>query len=310
MRIPSPHRSDRSAAGVAYAAAAYLWWGTFPVYFRALAGVPAAEILTHRIIWSVVFLAVLITARRSWSAVLQQLRSPGTLRSLALTAIFISSNWLIYIWAVNSGRVLEASLGYFVNPLVTVLLGVLFLRDRLTPRQVLAIALAALGVVWLIVRAGRVPWVALTLATTFGMYGLLRKKVRVDAVAGLLGEVGLLAPLAALYLAWLHHGGAGHFGIGARQTVLLAASGVVTALPLIWFANGVERLRLSTIGLLQYLNPSFQFAIAVFAFGEHFTSDHAIAFGCIWVSLAVYTAEALAVTRRCEAGLEPRKAAG
>ncbi len=296
--MPSSHPSARTVAGVAYAAAAYLWWGLFPLYFRALAGVPATEILAHRIIWSAIFLVTLITARRRWRDVARQIWSARTLRSLAATAVFISSNWLIYIWAVNSGRVLEASLGYFVNPLVTVLLGVLFLGDRLTPRQVLAIALAAAGVLALIVRAGRVPWVALVLAVTFGLYGLLRKQVRIDAVAGLLGEVGILAPLALLYLASLHHGGTAHFGAGARQTVLLAMSGVVTALPLIWFANGVERLRLSTVGLLQYLNPSFQFAIAVFAFGEPFTSAHAVAFGCIWISLVIYTAEALALAAR------------
>jgi chloramphenicol-sensitive protein RarD len=302
--MPSPQQTDRPAAGVAYAAAAYLWWGLFPLYFRALAGVPATEILAHRILWSAAFLTVLVTVRRSWPVVLQQLRAAGALRTLAATAVFISSNWLIYIWAVNSGRVLEASLGYFVNPLVTVVFGVLFLRDRLTPRQVLAIALAAAGVVALVVRAGQVPWVAMTLAVTFALYGLLRKRVRIDAVSGLLGEVGILAPVALLYVASLQRSGAGHFGAGARQSVLLATSGVVTALPLIWFAKGVERLRLSTIGLLQYLNPSFQFAIAVFAFGERFTPAHAMAFGCIWISLAIYTAEALALTRRPRASLE------
>ncbi len=298
--MPSSRLKARSVGGVAFAAAAYLSWGLFPLYFRALAGVPPAEILAHRIIWSGLFLAALISVQRHWAEVATQLRAPGTLRSLGATAVFISTNWLIYIWAVNSGRVLEASLGYFVNPLVTVLLGVLFLRDRLTPRQVLAIALAAAGVLWLVVRAGRVPWVALALAVTFGLYGLLRKQVRVDAVAGLLGEVGVLAPLALLYVASLHHAGNGHFGAGARQSALLAMSGVVTAVPLIWFAKGVERLRLSTIGLLQYLNPSFQFAIAVFAFGERFTSAHAIAFGCIWISLVIYTAEALALAARPE----------
>jgi len=282
-------------AGVAYAAAAYLTWGLFPLYFRALAGVPAPEVLAHRIVWSLVFLVALVTALGRWRGVLLQLRSPGTLSTLAVTAVLISSNWLTYIWAVNSGRVLEASLGYFVNPLVTVLLGVVFLRDRLTPRQIAAVALAAAGVLALVVRAGRVPWVALVLAVTFGLYGLLRKRVPIEAIAGLLGEVAVLAPLALLYLATL---GTGHFGAAPGHTALLAASGVVTAMPLIWFAQGVRRLRLSTIGLLQYLNPTMQFSIAVFLFGERFTAAHAVAFGCIWASLALYTAEALSAARR------------
>lgn len=288
-------REDGRAAGVAYAASAYLTWGLFPLYFRALAGVPAPEVLAHRIVWSLVFLAALVTALRRWRGVLAQLRAPGTLATLAVTAVLISSNWLTYIWAVNSGRVLEASLGYFVNPLVTVLLGVVFLREPLTPRQIAAVALAGAGVLALVVRAGRVPWVALALAFTFGLYGLLRKRVPIEAVAGLLGEVGVLAPLALLYLATLRPG---HFGASPRHTALLAASGVVTAMPLIWFAEGVRRLRLSTVGLLQYLNPSLQFAIAVFLFGERFTAAHGVAFGCIWASLAIYTAEALSAARR------------
>lgn len=289
--------SSRSTSGVAYAAAAYLTWGVFPFYFHALAGIPAPEILGHRILWSAAFMAALVTVRRRWAGVVRQVRSPGTLGALALSAIFISTNWMIYIWAVNAGRVLEASLGYYVNPLVTVVLGVLFLRERLTRRQKIAIAMAAAGVAVLVVRARHVPWVALALALTFGFYGLIRKRARVDATAGLLTEVVLLAPLAAVYLAWLGRAGLSHFGASGRQTALLAASGVVTALPLMWFAVGVQRLRLSTVGLLQYLNPTMQFSIAVFAFGEPFTAAHAAAFACIWVSLAIYTAEALAVTR-------------
>jgi chloramphenicol-sensitive protein RarD len=292
--VPPLHAEGRGA-GVAYAAAAYLTWGLFPLYFRALAGVPAPEVLAHRIVWSLVFLVALVTALGRWRGVLAQLRSPGALSTLAVTAVLISSNWLTYIWAVNSGRVLEASLGYFVNPLVTVLLGVVFLRDRLTPRQIAAVALTAAGVLALVVRAGRVPWVALVLAVTFGLYGLLRKRVPIEALAGLLGEVAVLAPLALLYLATLRNG---HFGAAPGHTALLAACGVVTAMPLIWFAQGVRRLRLSTVGLLQYLNPTLQFSIAVFLFGEHFTAAHAVAFGCIWASLALYTAEALSAARR------------
>jgi chloramphenicol-sensitive protein RarD len=288
----------RSLAGVAYASAAYLTWGLFPLYFRALAVVPAPEILAHRIAWSLLFVAALVTLLRRWEPTLRQLRAPGTLPRLAASALLISSNWLVYIWAVNSEHVLQASLGYFINPLVTVLLGVLFQGERLTRRQVLAVAIAAAGVGALVVRTGQLPWVSLSLAITFGLYGLIRKRVPVDAVAGLLAEVGVLAPLALLYLGWLERSGAAHFLAGPRQTALLAASGAITAIPLIWFALGVQRLRLTTVGLLLYLNPTVQFAIAVFAFGEPFTRSHAIAFGCIWISLAIYTAEALGAVRR------------
>jgi chloramphenicol-sensitive protein RarD len=280
-------------SGVVYAAAAYLVWGLFPLYFRTLKGVPPPEILAHRILWSAAFLLVLITALRRWRSVATQLRSGRTLRLLAVSAIFISANWLTYIWAVNSGRVLEASLGYFINPLVTVLLGVVFLREPLSGRQMAAVALAAAGVLALVVRAGIVPWVSLALALTFGMYGLVRKFVLVDAIAGLFAEVVILAPVAIAYAVVLGRAGTAHFGATARETALLASAGVVTAVPLIWFAAGVRRLRLSTIGLLQYLNPTMQFTIAVFAFRERFTPAHALAFGCIWVSLAVYTVEAV-----------------
>jgi chloramphenicol-sensitive protein RarD len=294
-------RRNQSAVGVAYASAAYLAWGVFPVYFHALAGVPATQILAHRILWSALFLVLLITALRRWEGVSCELRAPGTVPRLAASAVFISANWLVYIWAVNSGHVLEASLGYFINPLVTVLLGVVFLRDHLTRRQLLAVALAAAGVIALVVWARHVPWIAFALALTFGVYGLIRKRVRVGALGGLLCEVTVLSPIAAVYLAWLGRAGSNAFGTSTRFTVLLAASGIVTAVPLIWFALGVQRLRLSTVGILQYLNPTTQFLIAVFAFGEPFSRAHALAFGCIWLSLALYTSEALALNRRMAA---------
>jgi chloramphenicol-sensitive protein RarD len=283
--------------GVAYAASAYVFWGIFPLYFRALSGVPAPEILAHRIAWSGLFMLLFVTARRHWPAVRAQL-SPAIVLRLALSATLISVNWLIYIWAVNAEHVLDASLGYFVNPLVSVLLGVLFLREPLSRRQVVAIALAAVGVLWLVVRAGRFPWVALSLASTFGLYGLIRKRTPVDATVGLLAEVVVLAPVALGFLAWLAAGGRGHFGDTPGRTALLALSGVVTAVPLMWFAVGVRRLRLATIGLLQYLNPTMQFAIAVAVFGEPLTPAHRFAFVCIWLGLAVYTSEAIGVGRR------------
>ncbi len=293
----SAREGGGTGGGVAYASAAYLVWGLFPLYFRALEGVPAPEILAHRVAWSTAFLVALVTARRRWSDVVAQLRSPGTLPRLAASATLISTNWLIFIWAVNSERVLDASLGYFVNPLVSVLLGVVFLHEPLSRRQLVAVTLAALGVVALVVRVGHLPWIALSLAVTFGLYGLIRKRVPVDATAGLLGEVGVLAPVALGYLAILAARGSSHFGGGAVRTLLLASTGVVTAVPLMWFAIGVRRLRLATIGVLQYLNPTVQFTIAVFVFGEPLTPAHRMAFVCIWLGLAVYTSEAVSATR-------------
>jgi len=296
--VPARTERGRAIAGVAYATAAYLTWGLFPLYFRALHPIPAPEILAHRIAWSAAFLVLLVTAWRRWADAAAQLRTPGTLAWLAASATLISTNWLIYIWAVNSEHVLDASLGYFVNPLVSVLLGVVFLREPLSRRQLVAVLLATAGVLSLVLRAGRVPWIALSLATTFGLYGLIRKRVAVDATAGLLAEVAVLAPVALGWLVFVTASGRGHMGEGPLRAGLLVSSGVLTAVPLIWFAVGVRRLRLATIGLLQYLNPTMQFAIAVLAFGEPLTPAHRLAFGCIWVALAIYTSEAVANARR------------
>jgi chloramphenicol-sensitive protein RarD len=283
---------------VAYAAAAYLTWGLFPLYFRALEGIPAPEILAHRIAWSAAFMLLLVTAWRRWPDVLAQLRPRGALPLLAASAALISTNWLVYIWAVNAEHVVDASLGYFVNPLVSVVLGVVFLREPLSRRRLVAVALAGAGVLALVVRAGQAPWIALSLALTFGVYGLIRKRVAVDPTVGLFAEVAVLAPVALAYLAYVGASGSSHFGVGALKTTLLASSGVVTALPLIWFAVGVRRLRLATVGILQYLNPTVQFSIAVLVFGERLTPGHRLAFGCIWAGLAIYSSEAVAYARR------------
>jgi chloramphenicol-sensitive protein RarD len=297
----SGHEARRSAAiGVAYAAGAYVWWGVFPLYFRALRGVPAPEVLTHRILWSLCFMVLFVTVRRSWPEVRRQL-TPRVLARLVLSALFISANWLIYIWAVNADHVLDASLGYYINPLVSVLLAVVFLHERLSRRQVIAIALAGAGVVWLVIRLGTFPWIALSLAITFGLYGLIRKRVPVDAAAGLLAEVAVLAPLALGYAVWLAANGRSHFPGPPLRTALLAAAGVVTAVPLMWFANGVRRLRLATVGLLQYVNPTLQFAVAVAVFGEPFGPAYRFAFVCIWIGLAVYASEAIGVGRASRA---------
>jgi len=297
----SSAEASGSRAGLAYALSAYFAWGLLPVYFRALAPVPPLEILSHRILWSVALLAALVTLLGRWGEVTRPLASGRGRLVLVATTSLISVNWLVYIWAVHAGRVLEASLGYFVNPLVNVLLGVLFLREPLSRPQKISVAIASLGVAVLVLSAGRFPWVALVLALSFGTYGLLRKKERIDAVGGLFLETGLVAPLAALWLLHLARAGTGHFGEEPRLTLLLAAAGVITAVPLIWFALGVQRLRLSTVGLLQYVAPTMQFAIAVFLFREPFSAAHGLAFACIWGSLALYTWDTLRALRRAEA---------
>ena len=292
---PPPGRDPRGRGFVA-ALAAYLAWGTFPIYFKALREVPSLQILAHRIFWSAVFLAGLVTARRRW----REVRVALTGRQLPVyvtTTLLISANWLLFIWAVNAGRVLEASLGYFTNPLVNVLLGAVFLRERLGRRQVVAVALAGAGVLALVLRLGTFPWVSLALALTFALYALVRKKARIDAIVGLLVETLLLAPLAAAYLAVLAARGQGAFGAAPGTTALLALAGVITAVPLIWFALGVRALRLSTMGLIQYVTPTCQFLLAVVLYREPFTPWHAIAFGCIWASLAIYSHDALRTRR-------------
>jgi chloramphenicol-sensitive protein RarD len=290
---------DRPAlVGLAYALAAYLAWGISPIYFKALARVPPLEILAHRVVWSLLLLAGLLAASRRLGRLRSLLGDRRQLLLLAGTAALLSVNWFLYIWAVNAGRLLEASLGYFVNPLVNVLLGVFFLGERLSVPQRWAVALAGAGVAILLLRLGAFPWVSLSLALSFGLYGLLRKRAPVDALEGLLVETAWIAPAAAAFLLFLGARAEGAFGSGFGVTTLLVSAGVVTALPLLWFNHGVRRLRLSTIGLAQYVAPTCQFLLAVLAYREPFGSAHAAAFACIWTSLAVYSADALARARR------------
>ena len=284
--------APRSLAGVVYALGAFGLWGGFPLYFKAVAGVPALEVLAHRVVWSVFWVALLLLLMRQWSAVRAAFSAPRIVGMLLVSALLISTNWLIFIWAVAHERVLEGSLGYFITPLVSVLLGRLVLRERLRPAQWGAVTLAALGVAWALVGFGALPWISLGLAVTFGGYGLVRKVVVVGAVPGLFVETLLLAPPALAYLLWLGREGAGSFAsAGLGFDLLLAAAGLVTATPLILFAQAARRLRLATVGLLQYIVPTLQMLLAVFAFGEACTPSHAVTFGCIWAALALYSAD-------------------
>ena len=271
-----------------------MWGLAVPLHFKLVSAVPALQILAHRIVWASVFALVLILVGRQWRMLVEALTSGRRLLLLSLSAGLIGMNWLIYIWAVNSGHLVQTSLGYFINPLLNVVLGVLFLRERLSTAQVAACMVAATGVLVLAVSSGEMPWVALALACSFGCYGLVRKIVPVAPLIGFCVESLLLTLPAAGYLAWVASGGTSvAFQGDLRLDALLVLTGLSTALQLIWFAAAAQRLKLSTIGLLQYLAPSGQLALGVLAYGEAFGWIDALAFGLIWVALAIYTVSAL-----------------
>jgi len=284
---------------VLFALGAYGAWGLLPVYWKALERVPLLEIVSHRVLWSLGFALLLLQGADGWSQVREVLRSPRLLLAMTATSLLIGSNWLLFIWAVNAGHVLATSLGYFLNPLVSVLLGVAFLRERLRPLQILAVGLAAFGVLQLALRQGGVPWISLVLAGTFALYGLLRKLAPIRPLAGLSVETLLLAPLAAGYVLWL---GVRHRGVflaegRVLETALLGLAGVATATPLLWFAAAARRLRLSTLGLFQYVAPSLSFGLAVAVYHEPFSRSDAVTFACIWAALALYSADSARALR-------------
>ncbi len=284
----------RARVGAIYALSAYGAWGLTPIYWRAIGTVTPLEIICHRALWSTLFVAGLIAIAGRAPELLATLRSKRRMAALAMSGALVMSNWYVYIWSVLHGYVLEASLGYYINPLVSVLLGVVFLRDRLGPMRIAAVALAVVAVAYLTWALGVAPWLALYLAVTFGLYGLIRKLVPVEPLVGLVVETGLAAPLALAWIAWAEANGSATFlaGGGSVRDLLLMGAGVITAVPLIWFAAAAGRLRLSTLGFFQYISPSIMFVLAIFAFGEALTMPHLIAFGMIWVALALYSVEA------------------
>ncbi len=292
---PSPAASQPSAGrGLTAAVCAFLIWGLFPLYLKPLSGVPAAEIMAHRIVWCCLLVFAWLAVRGELGTVRRALADPASRLRLTASAALISINWLIYVWAVTNGHTVEASLGYFINPLLNVVLGVLVLHERLNRAQWVAVGLAAIGVLYLTVATGRPPWIALTLAASFGLYGLIRKVVSVEAVAGLATETLLLAPFAAAFLAFAALNGSGALGnAGAGVDALLLGSGLVTALPLALFAFGARLIPLSTLGLLQYVGPTLQFLIGVLVFQEPFPRARAVGFVLIWTGLAVYAADSL-----------------
>lgn len=280
--------------GILSAGLAFLIWGLFPLYFHALNSITPGEILAHRVVWSLLFLLGVLTVRRQWSWIGSLRARPRVIASFAASAVLLSANWLLYIWAVNSGHVIEGSLGYFINPLFNVMLGYLVLKERLRPVQWAAIGIAACGVLWLTWQAGRMPWIALLLAATFGAYGLLRKTAALGALEGLSFETMLLFPFAAAYLGWLGLHGESGFGHASESLRwLLAAAGPLTAIPLLLFAAGARQIPLSVLGLLQYIGPSIQLSLGILLFKEEFTTARLIGFALIWSALALYAAEGL-----------------
>jgi chloramphenicol-sensitive protein RarD len=280
--------------GILSAALAFLCWGLFPLYFHAIDEVPPLQILAHRMIWSLLFLLVVLTVRRQWGW-LRLARQPRVLGVFVGSACLLSINWLIYIWSVNNGHVIEASLGYFINPLVNIMFGSLLLKERLRRAQWLAIAVAALGVAWLTWQAGTVPWIALALASSFGGYGLMRKTAPLGALEGLSFETMVLFPLAAAYVSWLTlHGQNAFLNTPSNATrALLLAAGPITAIPLLLFASGARQIPLSVLGLLQYLSPTLQFLLGVWLFHEAFTAERLVGFVLIWLALALFALEGL-----------------
>ena len=281
-------------SGILSAALAFLCWGLFPIYFLALGDVPPMQILLHRVLWSLAFLLLVLAFRRQWKW-LAIVRQPRVFWSFVASAFLLSANWLVYIWAVKNGHVIEASLGYFINPLVNIMFGYLLLKERMRPAQWIAIAIAALGVGWLTWQSGTVPWIALFLAASFGGYGLLRKTAALGALEGLSFETMVLFPFAAAWMAWLTFHGENAFVNAPSDTtrLLLVAAGPTTAIPLLLFARGARKIPLSILGLLQYLSPTIQFLLGVWLFHEAFSSDRLVGFLMIWTALALFAGEGL-----------------
>lgn len=280
--------------GVLYAALAYIVWGLMPIFFKQLAAVNAFEVVTHRTLWALVFLAGVLAALRRWAWLPELSREPRLLATFALSALLLSANWSIYVWAVQNSHVLDSSLGYFILPLVNVAIGFVFLHERPRSGQWLAVAVAAAGVIWLTLQAGRLPWVALLLAGTFGIYGLLRKVAKLGALEGLALETLMLAPFALGLMVWWAWHGQGALVQGKPGTIgWLLLAGPLTAIPLLLFAAGARRIPMATLGLLQYISPSLQMLLGVCLYGEPFAPGRAIGFYLIWVALGLYSAEGL-----------------
>ncbi|WP_319529091.1 EamA family transporter RarD [uncultured Cohaesibacter sp.] len=301
--VKSHAASDEAARetryGVIFALGAYCAWGVFPLYFAQLSSVPSVEVVANRIVWSLAMMAIWFVLLRRWGEVRAVMRNPKVLGVLALTGFMISGNWLTYVWAVGHGRATEASLGYYIVPLVNVASGYLFLSERASRLQLIAILLACAAIVVQLLLLGTIPIVSLILAVTFGGYGFLRKIVPVGANLGLLIELIVLAPFATAYVVYLQASGEGHLSLSAPWiSFLILITGVLTAFPLMWFSSAAKRLRMSTLGIMQYLNPTLQFLVAVFLLNEEVSGGKLVTFGFIWLSVLLYSYDAYKGRRR------------
>lgn len=291
--------AKQTRQGVLPALAAYFIWGIAPAYFKLIYYVPADEILTHRVIWSFFFMVALLSVSRQWRQVKRLLKTTKKIFLLALSAVLVGGNWLLFIWAVNNHHMLEASLGYFINPLVNILLGMIFLGERFRRMQWLAVILAVCGVLVQLWTFGSLPIIALGLAFSFAFYGLVRKKIAVEAQTGMLVETLWLLPIAAIYLFGIADSATSHMGQNALSlNLLLMAAGVVTTIPLLCFTGAATRLRLSTLGFFQYIGPTLMFLLAVTFYGEVPGADKMVTFAFIWVALAIFVMDAIYTQRR------------
>jgi chloramphenicol-sensitive protein RarD len=298
MTHHQPGENPQPLAGSLFAFLAFLIWGLSPIYWKALHGVGAFEIILHRILWSFVFLMPLVLLGRQWTAFKKAIKSPRMISILLFTSLLVGANWLIYIWAVNNGRVLQASLGYYINPLVNIILGMVFLRERLRRAQAVAVGLATLGVLNLTVQYGEFPWVSLALAFSFGFYGLIRKVAAVGALVGLAIETLLLTLPASIWVWHLHQIKAGAFlQTGLPTDLLLLGTGMLTATPLLLFNLGAKRITLATLGFIQYTAPTGMLLLGITMFGEPFTRVQTVTFGLIWTALAIYSWDTVRIHR-------------
>ncbi len=295
---PIVPRSE-SVLGVIYAGAAFVIWGLAAVYWKELGSVPPLEIIAHRVAWSFFFLLPLVVLQRQWGEFVSILKKPRMLLVLFSTAILVGANWLLYVWAVNNNYLLQASLGYYINPLVNVVLGMVFLKERLRRPQILAVLLATMGVLYLTIQYGKFPWISICLAMSFGLYGLIRKVAPVSPLVGLTVETLLLSLPAIVYLCYLDFQGTGTiFRVSLKFDLLLIGCAPLTAVPLLFFTAGAKRLYLSTVGLMQYIGPSGMFLLAVFYYHEPFSTAQIWTFTMIWTALAVYSTDSVLYFRR------------
>lgn len=287
--------------GIVYVAVSYVFWGVFPIYFKAFHDVPPFQTTMHRVVWSFLLIGAIVVGRRELKALVASVNR-RMLLIYAIAAVLLAANWGVYVWAVNAGFVVEGSLGYFINPLVSVLLGVVFLREKLRSAQWIPVGLAFIGVAYLTISYGRLPWIALALAFTFGIYGLMKKLAPLSSLQGLALETAVLFLPAFGYLLFAELQGVGAFGHVAPLTnLLLALTGPVTAVPLLFFASGAKTVPLSTMGLLQYIAPTLQFLSGVLLFHEEFTPQRAIGFSIIWLALLIFSAESIRQYRKTRA---------